>query len=328
MKQWHLIVIIVSCVLSAILICANLSTDKSDKEKTSKIVIQHTNNKTTEQEYKAVFEVVSNDDEISEDIEVYPDNFNGEFIEDDGKSYENLAKPELSSKSEITLDNRNVISMSDNDAWSYFTDGIFTSYPAVPYGSIKQDLRDIYSKHAKQITVKVWFWKNPDDNTDMRKVTRTIKLTVHDKIAPLYENIFADIYNDKNKPVINIRDSGMGTWVLRGKNHSDYNTLSSHALGTAIDINPSTGSYMIDGTLYGNSYGATKMPYNVWKTLPETHTKYHVLYEDCPIVMVFKSYGFYWGGDWTSGTDCMHLAFLGDGSGRKVGYANYLKYKR
>lgn len=331
MKRWHMITILTSIAIAICIIVttstnssATISTETDVKQvdvKSGKVYTDTGN-------YDAVFEVVSYSDEQSEDIVVYPDNYNGEYIEDDGKELKNYAKWSISADSVITKDDVSVIGMNDSQAWSYLTDGQLTEYPDVPFKDVKDILKNVYNNHATQIEVKVWFWKNPADPEDMSKVTKTIKFTVHDKLAPVFKDIFNDIYSDKSKPIININDAGMGTWVLRGKGHSDYRTLSAHALGGAIDINPSTGSYLINGTTYGNDYGNKKMPYSIWKDLPETHTKYHVLYEDCPIVSIFKSYGFYWGGDWNSGTDCMHLAYLGDGSGRKVGYQNYLKYRR
>ena len=227
----------------------------------------------------------------------------------------------------VSSSDRELILLSDSEAWKLVSNGVFDSYPTQPYSQIKKQVQQVYNDNICMITVKCWYWSNPDDETDMSKTTVTKKFAVNKTISQLFVNIFNDIYNDPSKPVINIADAGMGTWVLRGKNHSDKNTLSGHSMGTTIDINPSTGSFLINGTWYGNGYGHRAMPKSVWEQLPECHKKYHVLYVDCPIVQIFKSYGFYWGGDWKSGTDCMHLSFLGDGSdGRVKGQANYYMY--
>ena len=147
-------------------------------------------------------------------------------------------------------------------------------------------------------------------------------------IRNTFVHIFEDIYDDPSKPIINIADKGMGTWVLRGKNHNSANEMSAHALGCAIDINPSTGSVNINGKWYGNGYNQAVLSKEIWTQLPETHSKYHILYDGCPIVEVFKSYGFYWGGDWTSPKDCMHLSYIGDGSdARLIGVSNYEQRK-
>lgn len=232
-----------------------------------------------------------------------------------------------SQASSMTLNDEELIMLSENEAWSLISNGRFNSYPTQPYKTIKNEVAAIQADNTETIKVKVWYWANPKDDTDMSKVTVTKTFAVNSAVAVLFEHAFEDIYNDPSCPIINIADGGMGTWVLRGKNHNDNNTLSAHALGTAIDINPSTGSFYVNGTWYGNAYKQKAMPANIWAQLPECHKKYHVLYEDCPIVSIFKSYGFYWGGDWSTGTDCMHLAFIGDGSSaRKTGQSNYLRY--
>lgn len=214
--------------------------------------------------------------------------------------------------------------LSDQWAWITCSNGIFDSYPSVPYQTIASKLAKIKEAHNCTVTVQCWYWAAPSDDSNMDKVTVSKTFAVNESIADMFEHIFADIYAHPSKPVINIADAGMGTWVLRGKNHNNSRTMSAHSLGTAIDINPSTGSYYINGKWYGNAFNQSAMPTELWVQLPESHKKYHVLYEDSPIVKIFKAYGWYWGGDWSSSTDPMHLAFLGDGiSARKVGRANF-----
>ena len=225
-----------------------------------------------------------------------------------------------------TLSDIQIISMSESEAWEYISNGLFKSYPRGSFNANKDKLIKLQQANTEVITIKCWFWEDPSDNTNFNKVTKTKKFAVNSSVAQLFEHAFEDIYNDPSKPVINLDDKGMGTWVLRGKNHNGNNTMSSHSLGCAIDINPSTGSFKVNGTWYGNGYKHKRMSSNVWEQLPECHNKYHVLYDGSPIVEIFKSYGFVWGGDWTSGTDCMHFSFIGDGdNARSIGYSNYLE---
>lgn len=229
----------------------------------------------------------------------------------------------------ISVSDESIILMSESEAWSLISNGMFDSYPKQSYKSIKSEIEQIQIDNTEVITVKVWYWADPDDDTNFEKVTKTKNFAVNSKIASLFKHIFEDIYNHPSKPIINLADGGMGTWVLRGKNHNSNSTLSAHSIGCAIDINPSTGSFYVNKTWYGNAYGQKSMPQEIWQQLPECHKKYHVLYQDCPIVSIFKSYGFYWGGDWTSGTDSMHLSFLGDGSSaRETGQKNYYRYRK
>lgn len=232
----------------------------------------------------------------------------------------------LANKSDKRMRHTKVALLGEDEAWSYVTGGIFRRDPEASYGEIKDELAEVQKRFSAQIKVPVWFWADPSDPTNMKKVTKELTLHVNSHLAEVFKNIFEDIYEDPTKPVINLQDSGFGTWVLRGINWSDSNRPSAHALGCAIDINPSSGSYNIDGVRYGNNQYEHPMPYSIWRQLPETHTKYHVLYIGCPIVEIFKSYGFYWGGDWGySDVDVMHLAYLGDYGCREVGSRNYLE---
>lgn len=272
------------------------------------------------------------DSDYTEDYSDYDAVFNGEIIEDFytlqffESVYENANlrisyTPKSSSK---TLSDSEIAQLTENEAWAYISNGIWSSYPTSSFADNKSLLTELQRDNTETISVSVWYWSNPSDTTDMSKTTVIRKFAVNSKLASTFIHIFEDIYNDPSQPVINIADKGMGTWVLRGKNHVSSNTMSAHALGCAIDINPSTGSFKINGKWYGNGYGHARMSYSTWQQLPECHTKYHVLYDGCPIVEIFKSYGFYWGGDWSSTTDCMHLAYIGDGSSaRSKGIENY-----
>lgn len=223
----------------------------------------------------------------------------------------------------MTVEDVNIIMMDENNAWRYITQGMLDAYPTQPFGEIKDTISAIANSNTTNITVDVWYWEDPNDDTNFNKVSKQKTFTVNTNIANIFEHIFQDIYNDPTQPIINISDTAMGTWVVRGKMHNDSRTTSSHAFGCAIDINPSTGSYNIGGSWYGNGYGQDVMTKTMWEQLPESHQKYHVLYDESPIVQIFKRYGFYWGGDWSGTKDNMHLAFIGDGSGREVGIKNY-----
>lgn len=227
----------------------------------------------------------------------------------------------------VTPQDEEIILLSDDEAWSLISNGIFTTYPKGTYSQLKGLVKQIYDENMVMIKVPCWYWEDPSDDLNMNKVTVEKKFAVNTAVSQLFIDIFSDIYRDPSKPVINIADAGMGTWVLRGKNHNSNSTLSGHSLGTTIDINPSTGSFLINGTWYGNGYGHKRMSRYLWEQLPECHSKYHVLYDDCPIVQVFKSYGFQWGGDWKTGTDCMHFSFLGDGADARLkGQTNFYRY--
>lgn len=224
----------------------------------------------------------------------------------------------------LNASDKTIAMLSENDAWNYISNGIWKSYPKGSFKQYASDLEKLKQTNTETITVKCWYWKNPKDDKDLSKTTVTKTFAVNSKLADTFRHIFEDIYNHPSKPIINIADGGMGTWVLRGKNHNSNNSMSAHSLGAAIDINPSTGSFNINGSWYGNAYGQKVMTASMWRQLPEVQKKYHVLYNGCPIVEIFKSYGFYWGGDWNSTKDVMHLSYIGDGSNsREKGIKNY-----
>ena len=229
---------------------------------------------------------------------------------------------------DISKHDAEIAMLPENEAWDYISNGLWTSYPKGSFASNLDKLQKLKENNTETITVKCWYWKDPKDPYNLEKTTVTKVFAVNSKLARTFEHIFDDIYKHPSKPVINIGDGGMGTWVLRGKNHKASNTMSAHSLGVAIDINPSTGSFYVNGAWYGNAYGQKVMPETIWKQLPNVQKKYHVLYDGCPIVEIFKSYGFYWGGDWSSTKDAMHLSYIGDGStARETGIKNYLERK-
>ena len=72
------------------------------------------------------------------------------------------------------------------------------------------------------------------------------------------------------------------------------NTLSNHAKGQAIDLNPRLNPYFRDDKVYPE--GATYEPYQ-----PGTIT------QESPLVTFFRERGWIWGGDWTDRKDYQHF---------------------
>lgn len=257
-----------------------------------------------------------------ETFEASPDQIVTITADSYGTSFQTITNvPDISSQDD---NDREIAMLSEDDAWTFITNGKINSYPTQSFSYYSGLLRELQNENTETITVDVWYWANPNDETDMTKVTKQKTFAVNSKLASTFRHIFADIYNDESQPVLNLGDTAMGSWVIRSK--VSGSGLSAHSLGVCIDINPSTGSFQVNGKWYGNGYGQQVMTAEMWSQLPEVHNKYHVLYDGCPIVEVFKAYGFYWGGDWSGTKDPMHIAFLGDGTnGRFRGIQNYLE---
>lgn len=224
-----------------------------------------------------------------------------------------------------TQSDEQLIMMDEDKMWSYLTNGLITGYPTSTVSELYSGLSDLYSSYGVTIRVPVWYWKYPNDDTNFAKVKQYKTFYVNKAIAQLFQHAFEDIFNDESQPVINLADTGAGCWNIRGKTNSMNSRISTHAIGAAIDINPGTGSFLINGTWYGNGYQHQTVTKKLWEELPECHAKYHVLYDGSPIVNIFKSYGFVWGGDWQSPKDCMHLSFIGEGQGTRLKGQEYYK---
>lgn len=131
-------------------------------------------------------------------------------------------------------------------------------------------------------------------------------IDVLDILAPHITAIFKTIFT-QNFPIYSMavmeKFSFDDAMSMAANNTSGYNprciqgtdTVSMHAYGLAIDVNPRENPYIVDGVVYpedGSSYldRASSVPGMIE-----------------PIVPIFKDYGFMWGGDWATPTDYHHF---------------------
>lgn len=210
----------------------------------------------------------------------------------------------------LTDNDRNLINMSDAEIWRTLTGINVNSKPKVNEDAI-------YARTVP-ITVPIWTWKS-SSSTNYEKKSATLTLRVNKALQYTIEHIFADIYNDESKPVI--IPSTCGSYCYR--NISSSGSISTHSYGIAIDLNSSTG---VRGYTHAKVYVKSAVPTKAqWEELPESKEKYQLLYRDCPIVCIFKAYGFTWGADWTTSQDAMHFSKVGDLNQAK-GQENHIKY--
>ncbi len=140
--------------------------------------------------------------------------------------------------------------------------------------------------HMTEIAVRVW--KLQDDGS---KTPSTAHLTVNASLAPIYEEIFEEIFNGSEQ--FPIYDVGCYNW-----------RTGEHSQGTAVDINPEENmeaTINSDGSLTptcGTHWSPGIDPYSI----PEGGDVYNA----------FTRHGFIWGGNaWHSKRDYMHFSYFG-----------------
>lgn len=154
------------------------------------------------------------------------------------------------------------------------------------YGSEKKMKKNFKTekkarKQMKTIKIKVWDYRKGKKG---KKVTKTKYLTVNKRLAPTIQQIFKEIYNNKEKQVIH----DIGCYSYRA---------GEHMYGLAIDVNANE-NYMIDGkkVLAGSYWKPKKDPYSI----PN----------NSQFVKIMKRYGFYRGA-WGKRKDYMHFSYFG-----------------
>ncbi len=170
-------------------------------------------------------------------------------------------------------------------------------------------INQINNESIVEISVNVWQFQNySPTSTDMTKVSNTMSVKCSSTLEPIVRQIFSEIYNSPEKPVI----MSVGGFGVRCMNNGSANKTSTHSYGGTIDINFLAGNQAVLWNWNGGR-GTVDKPYPVsksaWDSLPESQYKHLCLYDGCTIVNTFEKYGLYWGGRWDSGScDPMHFS--------------------
>ncbi len=145
-------------------------------------------------------------------------------------------------------------------------------------------------------------------------VERTGELICNKAIAQDLAEIFYELYrNEYQIEQIRLIDeySGDDTLSMQDNNTSCFNyrvvdgtsSLSKHALGLAIDINPFFNPYVVfkpDGTTYISPQGS--------ETYADRSKSFaYKIDENDLCYRLFKEHGFIWGGNWNSCKDYQHF---------------------
>jgi len=136
------------------------------------------------------------------------------------------------------------------------------------------------------------------------------ELIVHESVAEEVLEIFKELH-DLQFPIEKIQlvsrydysddlsmaannSSGFNFRKVQGTNH-----LSWHAYGLAIDINPRINPYILAS--------GEVLPHNGERYTDRGLEVPGMILEDSPVVKIFKSYGWEWGGDWDVVKDYQHF---------------------
>ena len=138
---------------------------------------------------------------------------------------------------------------------------------------------------------------------------RTGQLLVHKDLAIELQSVFIEMFNlgfpiEKVIPVVAYGWDDEQSMLDNNTSAFNYrqviatNDLSNHSLGRAVDINTRLNPYHArDGKVY--TKGAVLNP-----DIPGT------IAPGSPIIGLFKSYGWEWGGDWQDRRDYQHFQKL------------------
>lgn len=185
-----------------------------------------------------------------------------------------------------------LINLSQEEAWEQLI-GKRTSdsHPSVS--------KSIMDDRMTTVTVPIRSWKsgaghNPQTDTIKKEAT----IRVNKALAGLWQAFFTDVYNEATDFVIASMD---GCYVYR--NITGGTSLSPHAYGVACDVNAST---------MGNGYYDNSLSKSKWEDLPETRTKYQIVYQGSKVVEIAHKYTIVNGSDWNDPHDAMHFSFISD----------------
>ena len=187
-----------------------------------------------------------------------------------------------------------LINLSQEEAWEQLI-GKSTSDSHPSISKTEMDAR------VTEITVPIRTWKSGGGHnlrTDTVKKDKTI--TVNKAMASLWQAFFTDVYNEATDFVIND-----DLYCYSYRSVTGGGSLSAHAYGVACDINASVS---------GNGYGDTSYSKSKWESLPETRSKYQVVYKGSKIIEIAHKYTLINGSDWKNPHDAMHFSFIRDTS--------------
>ncbi|MDQ2084855.1 S-layer homology domain-containing protein [Herbivorax sp. ANBcel31] len=218
----------------------------------------------------------------NQDYLIEANSFDSFLAQNYSDSDEDYLMPATRGGSSSRFDERKLREMRLEYIFGKNDDGTYNTY------STKEEA----DAHMVKIDIKVWDF----DSSTGEKITKTLDLTVNEKIADETLEIFNLIYEHEERFPIN---SVVGyDWRPP---YGSNNRISEHNYGTAIDINWADNPHVLNGVAV--TQGRWEPGVNPYSIPP-----------DGSVVQIFKAYQWAWGGDaWGShNRDYMHFSFLGN----------------
>ena len=183
------------------------------------------------------------------------------------------------------------------------------------------------SSNLKEKMIKDNSWRRgcPVDTVDLRYLKLTYlnyqgeesvgELIVHKNIADDMVNIMRELYEIKY-PIYQMKlvseFNGNDWQSIEAGNTSAFNCRkatgskkwSKHSYGRAIDINPLENPYV---SRKGHISHKASLKYKKRQHLNNTPSDQAVLLKNDKATLIFKKYGFSWGGDWRTIKDYQHF---------------------
>lgn len=221
-----------------------------------------------------------------------------------GGSNQNISSNNGLENSTTSTEVQTIINMSDEEVWRLLSDDSYGSYKEA--NAKAKDDEEFWESKQIEIEVPVWKFVDKNDYTKGKEAT-TLKLTIHKELADFWKEYITEIHNLPEQYVI---EGFHGfSWRLKTNNSDDY---SSHAFGTAVDINAFT-----DGMGYTDNPSNTSTDTNMHYAT-STGLKDPVLSMACTTdsswLNLSKKYRLDWGGYWNTISDAMHFSIVGDNS--------------
>jgi len=190
---------------------------------------------------------------------------------------------------------------SYSEILSYFySDGVSVTY-VPPVGGSGKEVAD---KSVQEKLAYLFPSGLPSSATEARLYMKTVEFSVVDingvrstKSATVHKSLaqdFVDIMNKIADSGFPIKDVGCYNW----RSAAGSSSRSHHSYGVACDLNVNENYMIKNGKILAGSY---------WKPGEDPYS----FPADGVVVKTFASYGWGWGGSWTSSKDYMHFSFTG-----------------